>query len=514
MHVQVIDQFETFRSIRKNWDEVYEADPDATIFLSWEWLSRWLEELDETWFILGVKQTKDADKYVAFLPLRSKLMQTKSGQVYSEFAMAGSRFADYTGILCHPENAATAITTLGKAVRPMNWGVLRLDGFRAKDENLARFLSVFAGDRFECQKVSHVDRNTGIDLAACPYVELPDDWDAYLQKLSANMRQKLRRIVRKFDRDPSLHITEAKPETFDRDLEIFLEMWSARWAKNKKDRLGSINRNLRLMIRHCFENGLLHFPILWRGDTPIGAAANIIDARKKRMLFLAGARNQSVTDIQPGLLLHSHTIRHSIRRGIETYDFLRGDETYKYSFGCVDDTVSTIFVKANSSKMRSRKYLDRRNISDALKVGFSRLFEGQYKHAKTIFRQILSVENDLIAALCGHGHVCQLMGDKNAARTSFRAAEKIDPGSHSKHWMWVGHAMTTQRKWTAAEEAYSEALQCAPGSPEAHYHIGLVRMADTRPDHAIKLFNAALKANSGGVNVVNAPSTTLAPARD
>lgn len=34
---------------------------------------------------------------------------------------------------------------------------------------------------------------------SCPFVALPSDWDAYLTKLSANNRQKVRRWLRKVE---------------------------------------------------------------------------------------------------------------------------------------------------------------------------------------------------------------------------------------------------------------------------------------------------------------------------
>ena len=35
MYIDVIEDMDAFSQLRENWDEVYDADPHATLFLSW-----------------------------------------------------------------------------------------------------------------------------------------------------------------------------------------------------------------------------------------------------------------------------------------------------------------------------------------------------------------------------------------------------------------------------------------------------------------------------------------------
>ena len=37
--------------------------------------------------------------------------------------------------------------------------------------------------------------------------------------------------------------------------------------------------------------------------------------------------------LAPGIVLLGHVIRDAIERGVPVFDFLRGEEPYKYSFG-------------------------------------------------------------------------------------------------------------------------------------------------------------------------------------
>ena len=49
-------------------------------------------------------------------------------------------------------------------------------------------------------------------------------------------------------------------------------------------------------------------------------------------------------DLSVGLLLKATTIRDAIERGLDSFEFLRGDEQYKYHLGGVDQAVYRMTV--------------------------------------------------------------------------------------------------------------------------------------------------------------------------
>ena len=79
VHIDIIETLPSLAKLEDNWNAVYDADDEAQIFLSWQWLSGWLSYIQGPWFILAAKAGEAADlPYVAFLPLRLQTTIEKS----------------------------------------------------------------------------------------------------------------------------------------------------------------------------------------------------------------------------------------------------------------------------------------------------------------------------------------------------------------------------------------------------------------------------------------------------
>lgn len=391
MQIDVIERFETFNGCRSNWDSVYAADPDANVFLSWDWQSRWLHEVDQGWLILAARSQANGDDYVAFFPLRLNARPFKTGGFYTEMLMAGARFADYTGVIARPEYVDAAIDAFGQRLNAMSWGVFRLASTRISEDSHARLVRHFPQDQCEILTDQPFLDSAGNDNSICPFVELPDTWDAYLSGLSANTRQKLRRLLRKVDADPDLQITLAGPDTIDRSIETLVDLWSRQWSERKGDNLGSIQEVIQTMLRHYCDLGILHMPILWRGGEPAGLLACLTDRRKHVMHFFIGARDERHNSLQPGLTLHAFNIRQAIGMGLTRYDFLRGNERYKYSFGAIDQKICNTVVRVRSGA-RKRNILDPRSIPQVLGLIDRQAAPGWQAKAEIGYRQLLMLD--------------------------------------------------------------------------------------------------------------------------
>ena len=345
MHIDIIETSWSLAELEDNWNAVYDADDEAQIFLSWKWLSGWLSSIPGPWFILAAKERDAADlPYVAFFPLRLQTVIEKS-DVFGNVRMAGNFGADYTGIVCRPEAEHRVIPTFARAIKQMNWAHLHLDNIRMSERRWRLLTACFPKASFHSAKVDKTVKIDGVDNSLCPYAALPNDWNSYLGTLSTNTRQKIRRLLKQLEASSEYRITVATPETFDRDLKTLLGFWETKWRARKADRTDSLIRSNGTMLTRSFHSGLVYLPTFWDGDRPVAALATLVEPRKRTFSFYMAGRDETFEGPPAGMILHAYSIRHAIERGFVEYDFLRGNEPYKYTWGAIDEPIQRLLIR-------------------------------------------------------------------------------------------------------------------------------------------------------------------------
>ncbi len=349
MHIEMISSRQQLVALRASWDALYERDPEAQLFLSWTWIQRWVQGKNCHWCVLVARPSAGAAP-VALFPLRRRVRTKASGEPDRQILMAGNCGADYTGFICDPEYQDRAIPAFARYLRQLTWDSLHLENLCASSKRTDLFLSRFPARDFETSEVGATNPLNNIDNLICPHVRLPADWESYLQSLSANTRQKIRRFLRKVDAAEDYRITHATAETIERDLDVLAHFWTEKWGETKGPTAEPIRANMRVMLGHCFQEDSLLLPVLWRGSEALGALGILVDRRKKDLMFLIGGCDTTLNNPPPGVVLHAHSIRHGIANGFSTYDFLRGNEPYKYMFGSEERRIRCLILQAKPER--------------------------------------------------------------------------------------------------------------------------------------------------------------------
>jgi CelD/BcsL family acetyltransferase involved in cellulose biosynthesis len=376
---------------------------------------------------------------------------------HNEINMAGNHAADYTGLLCLPEAQHRAIPAFTRCLKALNWTRLHLENIRISDERLRPLLAHFPARTFRTSQIEHINKEDNINNCICPHVALPGTWDDYLNSLSANTRQKIRRFLRMTESGDRFRITHVHPDTVERDVEILVGFWKSRWGARKRDRLNLILDSLLTLLPRCFRSGCLFLPVLWREETPLGALASFVDPQKASLLFYIGGRDQSVDNPPPGLVLHAHSIRYAIANGFRTYDFLRGNEGYKYSLGAEERCIRCLVITTRSGRNIGDK-LDNRSLLTVLRRTTELHRAGKLAAAERGYRQVLDVEPHHPTALYCLGQLMASKGNHSAAATLFRALLSVKP-DHAKAWLRLAESIRARERFAEAADVYRESHQ-------------------------------------------------------
>ena len=490
MRVEIIEGNEAIERLRPAWDAIYDADPEAQHFLSWSWLKAYLAPWRADTFILAARPDTEGAGYVALLPLRLRTKERGNAEFVNEINLAGNYISDYAGFLCRPGYEEQALPALAAKVQQLNWRRLRLENFSATERRVELFMSGFSPDTFVTTQPSLVNPD-GTDNSICPSVTLPEDWDRFLEtKTSSNTRQKIRRFLRQVEGSDAYRVTHANAETFVRDIDIMLTLWTQRWAGQKGKRLQAILNADRRALQQAFAAGTLFMPMLWHGDRPICAFAFLVDDRKKTYNFYIGGRDESFKGPPIGLVLHAYAIRHAIANGMTKYDFLRGNEPYKYSFGCEERRIRSLFVTTRDHRNLGGK-IDARSVHVVLQRAFELHQADRLDEAERAYRQVLDVDPHHAKALHLLGTVAAKRGDHPTAVKHFRHLVSRMPDVVTT-WYELGKSLQAQGAWAEAADAYCELIGRQPTHPQVYNNLGQVLLKLDQVDHAVTAFEAAL----------------------
>ena len=465
MRVDVIEGFDALRRVRGDWDAAYAADPEASLFMSWRWIADWLATRPTVWLVLAARPAPDAP-YVAFLPLRMRVRFDKARGFSNELYLAGSGYADHAGVVAHPDFEVEAISAFTDTLRrQLNWARLTLDNLWMSDRRRRLFLSAFDERRFVHKDIEYIDKVARTDHSICPSIALPADWDAYLDTLSANNRQKIRRWLRKVEASEDYAVTLADSETYARDIDMLMGLWKSKWAGRKGSRTDDLVQCNRDMLIRAAQNGTLFLPVFRHAGRPVAALAILADPVKKAMLFVITGRDETYDEAPAGYLLHAYSIRHAIAQGFATYDFLRGDEPYKYLFASQEGRLRACSVTTRNGDNLGGA-LDPRGLARMRDMAFDLERKRQPAAAERAYRQILGLRPDDALTLYRLGRLLAGRAEHAEAARLLSRSVAVEPGGDNA-WLKLALSLHALGDDAAALDACRQAVRLRPNNEEA-----------------------------------------------
>lgn len=172
-------------------------------------------------------------------------------------------------------------------------------------------------------------------LQHSPYIPLPADWETYLMGLDKKQRHEIRRKMRRSSEGQEqveVYITREAGMLED-DMEDFLELMEQDEAK--AEFLSPMMREqMKATMRCAFEENCMQLAFLLIGGKK--AAAYLSFDFLDRVWVYNSGLDWSYSAYSPGWVLLAYLLQMAIENGKQEFDFMRGDEGYKYKFGAID----------------------------------------------------------------------------------------------------------------------------------------------------------------------------------
>jgi CelD/BcsL family acetyltransferase involved in cellulose biosynthesis len=328
--------FETggFWALKPEWNELVRRSCCDTLFLTWEWQSTWWKHLGEGGLrLVGFRADGDG-RLVGIAPL----FHTQTGDGKDVLFLVGCRdVSDYLDLIVEPgqENAVyNALLDYLEGDVPA-WDLVDFCNIPQESPTFVR-LRELAEARGYATLVEVED--------VCPLIRLPATWDEYLMMLNKKQRHEVRRKLRKADAEAETRFIIVGPEhDLATEMQAFIDLHQKSTPEKDQfmdpqmqgfffDVAGVLQAQGWLQLAFVEMNGqkaatLLNFD--YGGDI---------------LVYNSGYDPARFRNLSPGIIVTARCIERAIALGRGKFDFLRGNEVYKYRFGAQDTKVRRLLI--------------------------------------------------------------------------------------------------------------------------------------------------------------------------
>jgi CelD/BcsL family acetyltransferase involved in cellulose biosynthesis len=150
-------------------------------------------------------------------------------------------------------------------------------------------------------------------------------------------RHELRRKVRKLEGRDDVRwylVPSDNPERMQREMQTFLDLHRSSGVDKAHFMNDKMANYVLDMTRDLAGTGWLDLAILTIGGEP--ASAYLSYNYGGRLYLYNSGYSQKFAAYSAGVALLAYRIHKAILQGLNQFDFLRGDEEYKYDFGAKD----------------------------------------------------------------------------------------------------------------------------------------------------------------------------------
>lgn len=165
-----------------------------------------------------------------------------------------------------------------------------------------------------------------------PFIVLPTSWDEYLTTLEKKQRHELKRKINRLEKETAFHL--CKDQTIAVDFQNFIRLHKLSDPNKAKFMTKEMEKFFWDMVTCEKEDYQIHFCSLFIDNKQVAFVMAFMNDTQT-LLYNSGF-DPEYGYYSVGLLVKAFLLKKSIEQGKKIYDFLRGNERYKYDLGAKD----------------------------------------------------------------------------------------------------------------------------------------------------------------------------------
>jgi len=318
------NQPEIFTELQPEWNELLGRSESNRIFSTWEWQSTWWTAYHpgELWVITC---RNEANQLVGLAPWFIDSTE-KYGRVVRPIGCV--EVTDYLDVIVDKDcqgDVYEALASFAQQNVP-HFDLINLCNLPEASPTYTQFAPILNQHGFNAQLTQQ---------EVCPVIQLPDEWEQYFELLDKKQRHELRRKLRRAEgatEKIDWYIVNEN-HNLQEEMQKFLHLMGA--SQYDKAKFLEDPQNMaffKAVVPLIHEKGWLQLSFLTVDGEPSASYLNFLYGDSVQV-YNSGLLPDKYGHLSAGIILLAHNIRTAIENGYKVFDFLRGNEIYKFRMG-------------------------------------------------------------------------------------------------------------------------------------------------------------------------------------
>ncbi|MEZ4667057.1 MAG: GNAT family N-acetyltransferase [Anaerolineae bacterium] len=330
MKLTLRSDIEIFQELHSEWNSLLKRSIANRIFSTWEWQSIWWSAYHPGQ--LWVLTVRDEDNTLVAIAPWFIENHSEHGRVIRPIGCVD--VTDYLDMIVANEHVEIVMREIAQFLNAnkseFDW--VNLCNIPEKSPTLS-FLPAYLSELGLVVQLTQQD--------VCPIIHLPSSWDRYFELLDKKQRHELRRKLRRIDgasEKVEWYIVNEN-HNLSEEIKKFIHLMASSQAEKAKFLTDSQNLDFfNSLVPAALHNNWLQLSFLTIDNVAAASYLNFVYGNSV-LVYNSGLLPDQYGHLSPGIILLAYNIKFAIQSGYEFFDFLRGDETYKYRMGAQDSKV-------------------------------------------------------------------------------------------------------------------------------------------------------------------------------